>query len=252
MLLVAFLWFAFRTVWGVLVPLTVVLMSGLWTLGIMVATGKAVDVMTVVLPTILFVVGISDVVHVLTRYYDERRDDATHEQAMRRAFKEVGLATFLTSLTTALGFLTLLTSSIGPVHDFGVYAAVGVGVAYVLAFTLLPSVMVLAPPPAISKQGTGVFWNGALHRALRWTLRNKRTLAYAWMAVAVGSEWLGSSLRVENKLIEDLREDDPFRQQFAFFEREFAGVRPFELASPFLRRPRRWLRCKRWTPWNST
>ena len=150
-LLVAFLWFAFRTVWGILVPLTVVLMSGLWTLGIMVATGKAVDVMTVVLPTILFVVGISDVVHVLTRYYDERRSDATHEKAMRRSFREVGLATFLTSLTTALGFLTLLTSSIGPVHDFGVYAAVGVGVAYVLAFTLLPSVMVLAPPPMVSK-----------------------------------------------------------------------------------------------------
>ena len=86
----------------------------------------------------------------------------------------------MTSLMTALGFLTLLTSSIGPVHDFGVYAAVGVGVAYVLAFTLLPSVMVLAPPPAISKSGTGVFWNGALHKALRWTLRNKGMLAVAW------------------------------------------------------------------------
>ena len=46
------------------------------------------------------------------------------------------------------------------------YAAVGVGVAYVLAFTLLPSVMVLAPPPAISKRGTGVFWNGALVAAV--------------------------------------------------------------------------------------
>jgi len=88
-LLVAFLWFAFRTAWGVLVPLTVVLVSGLWTLGIMVATGKAVDVMTVVLPTILFVVGISDVVHVLTRYYDERRADVSHQEAMTRAFREV-------------------------------------------------------------------------------------------------------------------------------------------------------------------
>ncbi|MDA9756458.1 MMPL family transporter [Flavobacteriales bacterium] len=229
-LLVAFLWFAFRTVWGILVPLTVVLMSGLWTLGIMVATGKAVDVMTVVLPTILFVVGISDVVHVLTRYYDERRSEATHEDAMRRSFREVGLATFLTSLTTALGFLTLLTSSIGPVHDFGVYAAVGVGVAYVLAFTLLPSVMVLAPPPVVSKQGSGVFWNGALHRALRWTLRNKAALAIAWVGIAGATTFLGSNLRVDNKLIEDLREDDPFRKQFAFFEREFAGVRPFELS----------------------
>ena len=229
-LLVAFLWFAFRTVWGVLVPLTVVLMSGLWTLGIMVATGKAVDVMTVVLPTILFVVGISDVVHVLTRYYDERRSDTTHEEAMRRAFREVGLATFLTSLTTALGFLTLLTSSIGPVHDFGVYAAVGVGVAYILAFTLLPSVMVLAPPPAVSKHGTGVFWNGTLHKALRWTLRNKGALALAWVVIAGASVMLASGLQVDNKLIEDLRDDDPFRQQFVFFEREFAGVRPFELS----------------------
>ncbi|MGB0247851.1 MAG: efflux RND transporter permease subunit, partial [Flavobacteriales bacterium] len=229
-LLVAFLWFAFRTVWGVMVPLTVVLMSGLWTLGIMVATGKAVDVMTVVLPTILFVVGISDVVHVLTRYYDERRADATHQTAMQRAFREVGLATFLTSLTTALGFLTLLTSSIGPVHDFGVYAAVGVGVAYVLAFTLLPSVMVLAPPPVISKSGAGVFWNGALHKALRWTLRNKGMLAVAWVGIAGASVVLGSALRVDNKLIEDLRDDDPFRKQFVFFEREFAGVRPFELS----------------------
>ena len=229
-LLVAFLWFAFRTVWGVMVPLTVVLMSGLWTLGIMVATGKAVDVMTVVLPTILFVVGISDVVHVLTRYYDERRADATHQTAMQRAFREVGLATFLTSLTTALGFLTLLTSSIGPVHDFGVYAAVGVGMAYVLAFTLLPSVMVLAPPPVISKSGTGVFWNGALHKALRWTLRHKGILAMAWVGIAGASVVLGSALRVDNKLIEDLRDDDPFRKQFVFFEREFAGVRPFELS----------------------
>ena len=161
-----------------------VLVSGLWTLGIMVATGKAVDVMTVVLPTILFVVGISDVVHVLTRYYDERRSDVSHRDAMLKAFREVGLATFLTSVTTALGFLTLLTSSIGPIHDFGLYAAVGVGVAYVLAFTLLPAVMVLAPPPAVSRQGTGVFWNHTLLRMLRWTLRHKLALAGLWVLVA--------------------------------------------------------------------
>ena len=229
-LLIAFLWFAFRTAWGVMVPLAVVLVSGLWTLGIMVATGKAVDVMTVVLPTILFVVGISDVVHVLTRYYDERRSDVSHRDAMLKAFREVGLATFLTSVTTALGFLTLLTSSIGPIHDFGLYAAVGVGVAYVLAFTLLPAVMVLAPPPAVSRQGTGVFWNHTLLRLLRWTLRHKLALAGLWVLVAGASTALSTQLRVDNKLIEDLREDDPFRQEFVFFEREFAGVRPFELS----------------------
>ena len=123
-------------------------------------------------------------------------------------------------------------------HDFGVYAAVGVGWP-TSAFTLLPSVWCLPHLPPSPNKGQRLLER---HPAsgLALDLRNKRTLAYAWMAVAVGSAWLGSSLQLDNKLIEDLREDDPFRQQFAFFEREFAGVRPLSSPSHFLRRPRRW------------
>ena len=75
-----------------------------------------------------------------------------------------------------------------------------------------------------------MFWNNTLHRGLRWTLHNKRTLAILWTVLVAGAVMLGSQLRVDNRLIEDLREDDPFRRQFVFFENEFAGVRPFELS----------------------
>ena len=89
-ILVVFLWVAFQSIWGVCIPLLVVLLSGLWTLGTMEMTGKSIDVMTIVLPTIIFVVGISDVVHILSRYYEELRRGASQFQGIQAAFKELG------------------------------------------------------------------------------------------------------------------------------------------------------------------
>lgn len=229
-LIIIFLWFAFQSLWGVLVPLGVVLLSGLWTLGLMELTGKAIDVMTIVLPTIIFVVGMSDVVHILSRYYEELRNLASKETAIRLAYKEVGLATFLTTLTTAVGFLTLTTSSIEPIHDFGLYAAAGVGIAYLLAFTLLPAVMVLLPAPKVSAEGSGVFWNRALHRQFRKVLQRGRWIFAGTLVVLGMAIWGTTQIQVNNVLLEDLASDDPFLQEFKFFESEFAGVRPFELA----------------------
>ena len=229
-LIVIFLWFAFQSLWGILVPLGVVLLSGLWTLGLMELTGKAIDVMTIVLPTIIFVVGMSDVVHILSRYYEELRSGASKETGIRRAFKEVGLATFLTTLTTAVGFLTLTTSSIEPIHDFGLYAAAGVGIAYLLAFTLLPAVMVLLPAPHVRVDGSGVFWNQVLHRQFRKVLQRGRWILAGTLVVLGLAVWGTTQIQVDNVLLEDLASDDPFLQEFKFFENEFAGVRPFELA----------------------
>ena len=229
-LITIFLWIAFRSWWGVVIPLTVVLLSGLWLLGLMELTGKAIDVMTIVLPTIIFVVGMSDVVHILSRYYEELRAGNEPFEAIKTAFKQVGLATFLTSLTTAIGFLTLLTSSIAPIQDFGLYAAGGVVIAYFLAFTLLPAVLILSPAPPIEKTGSGIFWNEKLDQLHAFLLPRSRPIALATLLVLGLSAWGISRIQVDNLLLEDLAEDDPFRAEFAFFERAFSGVRPFEMA----------------------
>ena len=229
-ILILFLYIAFQSAWGVAIPLLVVLLSGLWTLGIMELTGKSIDVMTIVLPTIIFVVGISDVVHILSRYYEELREGQSQMGAIRAAFKEVGLATFLTTVTTAVGFLTLTTSSVVPIRDFGIYAAAGVGMAYVLAFSLLPAVMILYPAPSVSSSGRGVWWNQRLHFGFRRVLRNPRAISVVTVVLCGVAVAGALQIKIDNVLLEDLAEDDPFRREFEFFEHRFAGVRPFELA----------------------
>ncbi len=72
-LIIVFLFIAFRSWWGIWVPITVVLLAIVWVLGLMQVTGKEIDLMVMILPTILFVVGMSDVVHILSKYFDELR-----------------------------------------------------------------------------------------------------------------------------------------------------------------------------------
>ena len=231
LLLTAFLFFTFRSWWGIWVPLTVVILSVVWLLAIMTLTGKALDIMSILLPVILFVVGMSDVIHIITRYIEELRNGETKIEALKITFKHIGLATFLTSLTTAIGFLTLLTANIMPVKDFGGYTAIGVFLAFILAFTLLPAILYLKKTPEVkTKYLQTLWWTNAMHRLFHWMLQNRKYVAVFFILLTLLSLVGISRIKVDNYLLEDLADDDPHRADFEYFENHFSGVRPFDVA----------------------
>lgn len=229
-LLAVFLAVGFRTLWGVLVPIGVVGLTVLWQVGAMTLVGKPLGILTMLLPTILFVVGMSDVVHILERYIEALRNGHSKSRALAISYHEVGLATFLTSLTTAIGFATLLTSGIGPVREFGVVTAAGVFMAFGLSFTLLPAVLLLVATPVQAQVAhTASFWHPLLHGLYRTVLRNRRMIPYAFLVLALVSSVFISRLKVDNYLLEDWPEDDPQKQEYYWFEAHFGGVRPYEM-----------------------
>jgi predicted RND superfamily exporter protein len=202
----------------------------LWQVGLITLLGKPLSILTMLLPTILFVVGMSDVVHILERYIECLRQGRSQARSLAIAYYEVGLATFLTSLTTAIGFATLLNSGIPPIREFGAYTAFGVMLAYGLAYTLLPSVLLLVRTPVAADQDeTRTSWYAPLHGIFRWMLRNRRAVPWAFMLLTVVSLTQITRLKVDNFLLEDWPEDDPQKQDYYWFEEHFGGVRPFEV-----------------------
>lgn len=230
-LLILFLWFTYRSLWGIWVPIVVVILAISWLLAVMSLMGKSLDLMSVLLPTILFVVGMSDVVHILTRYLEELRNGHTKVEAVKIAFKHIGMATLLTSVTTAIGFLTLLTANIVPVRQFGINTAIGVFLAFLLAFSLLPSILILFKKPVIAEtKNEQLFWNQRMHKLFGFTIKHRKLLIVGTvLLIALAGAGI-SNIRVDNYLLEDLSEDDPHRADFEFFEEKFAGVRPFDVA----------------------
>ncbi|MEY5048290.1 MAG: hypothetical protein RLZZ175_1649 [Bacteroidota bacterium] len=226
-LLVILLYFAFKTWWGIIIPITVIAFSIIWTLGIYSLLGQHIDVLTVILPSIMFVVGMSDIVHFSTKYLDEIRLGFTKEEAITKTLKEVGFATFLTAFTTAIGFATLATANITPIQNFGIFTAIGVFIAYCLSFTLLPSILIHLKIPNVNSNKI-VFWDRKLHSLLLIILKNKKTIVISFCTILIISIGFITKIKTNTKILDDISENDPLMQDFTFFENHFGGVRGFE------------------------
>jgi len=192
---------------------------------------KPLDIMMVLLPTMLFVVGMSDVVHVLTKYLEELRNGKEKQEAFKTALQAVAFPTFITLLSTAAGFLALLYSGVKPIRDFGIFTSLGVLVAFVLAFTLLPALILLKKKPIVLKErNEGLFWNKRLHRLLLWVFSNRLKITVGTVLLILLSFVGINKILINNNLLEDIIDSDSLKQDFYFFENHYAGVRPFEMA----------------------
>lgn len=232
LLIIAVLFVTYRNFWGVVIPVVTVLVCLIWILGLMGATGETVNLISNLLIPIMFVVGMSDVIHLTTRYLTEIKAGKRPGQAMKDTIREIGFAIFLTSLTTAVGFASLLVSRVPPIREFGLYAAVGVIFAYMITVVILPFALLRIKPevftrvPSLENQP---FWNRMLTSLHHFTLRHPRQILVGFLGVVGLCLWFIFQIPLNTYLIEDIGKNDPIRKSMEFFESNGYGMRPFEL-----------------------
>lgn len=106
-----------------------------WTMGLYVALGRQLNMVTMALPTLVLVIGIADCVHLL-RQVARQPHDLPHPERVIRALSAVLAPCFVTSVTTAAGFLALTTSSLPIVRHLGSFGAIGMMSAFVASFII--------------------------------------------------------------------------------------------------------------------
>lgn len=229
-LVILFLWLSFRSLYGVIVPISIVLISIFWTLGLMAMIGKPIDIMSVMLPTMIFIAGMSDVVHFFSKYFEELAKGTEKHLIYPLILKEVGFPTFLTLITTVVSFLSLLFSSIGPIRDFGIYTSIGIIIAFVLTYTLLPALLYFfTPKKLVTVHSHDNNTYNIMRRGLFWIFRNQKTIIGITAVLIVLSIFGLTKIKVNNLLLDDLSNGIKIKEDFNFFDREYSGVRPLEL-----------------------
>ncbi len=153
LMMMLFLFVVFRRISAVILPIFIVVLSLLTTIGVMAATGVPISIPTQILPSFLLAVGIGAVVHLLSMFYKHLDLHANKEKAIAYALGHSGLAIIMTSLTTAAGLLSFSTAAIAPIADLGIFAAVGVMIALVNTLIFLPAILAVLPmKPAKAKE----------------------------------------------------------------------------------------------------
>ena len=222
----------FRKPLGVFVALISVLLAMVLFLGLLGAIGRPLDFMAVLYPVLMIIVGVSDVVHIMTKYNTELGRGKSPVDAMRITRREIGLATLLTSVTTAIGFLTLVTSVVPPVKAFGWSAALGVLVAYVTVIGFTTSVLVLLPPERVADTNSqSRIWARFLERFYHFGKAKQRWMAPGLLVFALVAAWGMSRISTDVQIGSGMPRGAKITEDFFFFERQLAGFRPFEIAA---------------------
>ena len=153
--LVVVLALSFRSSRGVLLPLGAVLLALVWTLGVAVLFGRPLNLVTVLIPPLLLILGVSYAVHVVADHYDAARGrpadggaaDAVRSGVADEALRSVSRPVLLTGVTTAIGFLAMLVQPVEALREFGLLALIGVMFTVLASLTLPPAVLALLPLP---------------------------------------------------------------------------------------------------------
>ncbi|MFW2375063.1 MAG: efflux RND transporter permease subunit, partial [Cellulophaga baltica] len=112
-------------------------------LGTLSLLGKELSALAAFYPILMLIVGTSDVIHILDNFLEKIKVGVARQTAIVQSLKEVGLSTLLTSVTTAIGFLSLLFSKLVGIRDFGVNSAIGVLIAYITVVFFTSSLVLI-------------------------------------------------------------------------------------------------------------
>lgn len=225
------LWLIYRRFWGMMVSMISVALGLLLFMGALAFAGRELNALSALYPVLMIIVGTSDVVHFMSKYIDELKKGHDKQAAMRLAVREVGLATFLTSITTAIGFATLLSSKVIPIRDFGINAAAGVLIAYVIVLFFTTALMSFFTVEQLTKESKGSsFWDRLLDKTYGFTLKKPRFITLSSIVLLLLSLWGISRITTNYDIISNMPRGSRITKDFLFFEDHLSGFRPMEFA----------------------
>ncbi len=220
------LFLSFRSLWGVALPLVVVLVAVVWTLGLMVLCGVKLTMISIFLPVLLVAVGSAYGIHVVNDYFERAaRGKRSREELIAEVVEEMANPVFATALTTAAGFLTLLSAFLPSIREFGLFSAVGVLFSFLLSLTLIPAVLALIPIPKSVRRASGASWLKRTGDRLAQFMDRRGS----WVVLVLGVVVFGAfllqipGLNVESDMSKYFRQSCPVIQGQGFVEDHFGG-----------------------------
>ena len=203
-------------------------LGALWTFGLIFGLGLKVDIVTLLVPIFVIVMGSADGLHFVT-HFQESSQQTDSVGRVRAALSEIGVPMILTTISTAAGFISLLATGVSPIRQLGVFAAIGICFAGVISFFSLPALMSRI---AVKTTGKTAVLGPRVTTGLKAVVRSRTPAIVLCGAIVVFAAIFIPKLHVDSDQLFFFKDGDPVRQAFAKTEDVFGGATP--LAGEFV------------------
>lgn len=211
---------SFRNWRGLVLPMAVVFVGLVWTMGLVGLTNRKLTMISTFLPVVLVAVGSAYGIHVVNDFLQRATPGKDKKELVLETVREMFVPVLGAAVTTAAGFLTLLSAFLVPTREFGVFSAFGVMACFVLAMVMIPVILVLLPLP---KSKAGAEEKG-LSPALAQIFSRRPWVPLVVVFVVLGALLAGvPRLKVESDVTRYFREDSPVVEGLRLVDERFGG-----------------------------
>lgn len=218
-----FMLFLFRSVYKALIILAVVGMSLCWALGFYSILGYTFNVIAGMLIPLVLILSISDSIHIMD-CFDRTRDSHNKEETFIKTISYIGVPCFITSITTALALLSLSTSSIAAVRNFGIGSAAGIMFAFFVSIVFVPLSLMYVPSKQKKKEEM---------RFLKWLSKvNEKRTTTILIATLIGFIGFGvgiSKIKTETNNLEYFPKESRFYKASMLVDKNLSGTGNMEI-----------------------
>jgi len=226
------LWIFFRSGVTVFFSLLIVAIGVVWSVGILELYGYKITVLTGLLAPLIMVIGVPNCIFLINKYQGEFILHRNKMKALSRMVETIGVTLFLANVTTAIGFGVLYFTKSSMLVEFGVVAAIGVMVTYLITLILVPVMLYLLPEPKAkhTKHLEGKLITKILD-GIDNLVQTRRKTIYITTIIVTALGVIGMfKISFIGYVVDDLPKKDPVYTDLHFFESAFKGVLPFEIS----------------------
>ena len=221
----------FRKLVLVLSPMIVAMVTVLSTMGLLIACGYPVHIMSSMIPIFLMPISVVDSVHILSEFFDRYTKAKGRRQTTVEVMDALFVPMLYTSLTSAAGFGSLALTPIPPVQVFGVFVAIGILIAWVFTVTFVPAYIMLLKDKTLENFGAAAVheekqtWlTRLLHRTGQFTYTGAKPILVVMALVAGVAVYGITQVNINDNPIKWFAKSHPIRRADTELNRHFAGT----------------------------
>ncbi len=229
---VLILYLSFKTKRGVILPLLTVILSTIWSMGLMGWLGVNLSMISNIMPVLLIAIGTAYGIHFLSKYNEDVKAGDDKITGIKDALAEVGVPILLTGVTTLVGFLSFIGSTLTAVTDFGIFTAIGVTAAMLLSITFVPALLSFmnVKKESVSTEGKE---SGAIMKFMdslgAFVLKNEKTILGGIVIAVIVLSFGIPRIKTEANMSEYSPVNSNMRISDDLMRDEFGGVLPIQL-----------------------
>ena len=226
------MWYFFRSWKLIVAPMIVAMATVIIVMGLLIGMGFTVHIMSSMIPIFLMPVAVVDSVHIMSEFADSYEAETGARVTIKRVVEHLFTPMLFTSLTSTVGFLSLMLTPIPPVQIFGAFVAIGILLAFVLTIVFIPAYVVSMKPESLTslpRHATGeAEVNTPLARALRsighFAFNNSKLIIGATVALMALSVAGLLQIQINDNPVRWFKEQHRIRVADQVLNEHFAGT----------------------------